>query len=229
MIRAIIRRSFNALGYELKPIPRGKPSPIHLWDELADFNQLYEMTREHTVVSKQRCFMLYQFAHQVRGLPGEVAEIGVYRGGTARLLSKVFEPTNKPMHLFDTFTGLPNPSPDKDTLKAGDFGDTSLASVQDYLRDCPHLSFYPGFFPDTAGPIEKSRFCFAHIDVDLYRSVLDCCDFFYPRLNVNGMLVFDDYGDLSCPGARQAVEEFFADKPEQPCYLPTGQSFVVKL
>lgn len=228
-MKALIQKTYNLLGYQVKPLPRGKPSPIHLWEEDAAFNRLYEQVRGRTVVSKQRCFMLYQFANQVQGLSGDVAEVGVYRGGTARLLARVFDPTGKPLHLFDTFTGLPDPDPGKDTLKAGDFGDTSLESVRAYLQDCPNLCFYPGFFPATAGPVQERSFCFAHIDVDIYQSVMDCCAFYYPRLVTGGILIFDDYGDLSCPGARQAVEEFFSDKPEQPCYLPTGQCLVVRL
>ena len=44
-----------------------------------------------------------------------------------------------------------------------------------------------------------------------------------------GFLVFDDYGFPSCAGARRAVDEFFANKPEVPLCLPTGQCLVVKL
>jgi O-methyltransferase len=66
------------------------------------------------------------------------------------------------------------------------------------------------------------------VDVDIYRSVLDCCRFFYPRLVTGGAIVFDDYGRNSCPGAKAAVDEFFADTPEQPVYVATGQAFVVK-
>jgi len=34
---------------------------------------------------------------------------------------------------------------------------------------------------------------------------------------------------VSCPGARTAVDAFFADKLEHPCYLPTGQCVVTKV
>ncbi len=42
-------------------------------------------------------------------------------------------------------------------------------------------------------------------------------------------MVFDDYGFLSCPGAKEAVDAFFTDKPEQPLYLSTAQAVVFKL
>ena len=43
-----------------------------------------------------------------------------------------------------------------------------------------------------------------------------------------GILLFDDYGDHSCPGAKIAVDQFFDDKSEYPIYLPTGQCVVLK-
>ena len=42
-------------------------------------------------------------------------------------------------------------------------------------------------------------------------------------------MLLDNYGSLSCPGAKTAVDEFFADKPEHVIYLPTAQAFVIKL
>jgi hypothetical protein len=44
-----------------------------------------------------------------------------------------------------------------------------------------------------------------------------------------GVIVCDDYGFASCPGARRAIEEFFADKPEKPLALLTGQAVIHKL
>ena len=72
-----------------------------------------------------------------------------------------------------------------------------------------------------------ASYCFVHVDADIYRSVCDCCAFFYPRLVQGGMMLFDDYGFATCPGVRKAVDEFFADKSHKPLYLPTGQALVI--
>ena len=124
---------------------------------------------------------------------------------------------------------MPETNPDRDLLRKGAFADTSLESVKKFLEDSDNVCFYRGLFPATSGPIVDKRFSFVHIDVDIYKSVLDCCEFFYSRMAVGGIMVFDDYGFLSCPGAKAAVDEFFHGKLEHPCYLPTGQSFVVKV
>jgi O-methyltransferase len=202
--------------------------PLPLWDENTEFRSICERVK-YITLDRLRCFILYQFARQASALPGDVAEVGVYKGGSARILSQTFAPrAQKLVHLFDTFAGMPATDPSVDCHSAGDFADTSLEAVQSDLRDCGNLRFYPGFFPDTAGPIETLKFCLVHVDVDIYPSVRDCCVFFYPRMETNGILLFDDYGFNSCPGARKAVDEFFADKPEKPFYLPTGQCFVLR-
>ena len=46
-------------------------------------------------------------------------------------------------------------------------------------------------------------------------------------MNRGGLMRFDDYGFATCPGARRAIDEFFADKAEPIIDLPTGQAFVV--
>ena len=227
-IRQAKKRLVRA-GFQLQRLPSGPPIVIPFWDEDAAFDTLNRELAGHTLVDKTRCYMLYQCAHQVASLPGDVAEVGVYRGGTARLLSKALAASGKTLHLFDTFAGMPAVREDTDIHRAGDFNDTSLERVRAYLSDCRNVELYQGIFPHTAGPVAQRQFALAHIDVDIYQSVADCCAFFYPRMAHGGIMVFDDYGFISCPGVKPAVDAFLADKPETPIYLPTGQCLVVRL
>lgn len=191
------------------------------------FRQLMKEVRGRTLMDERRCFMLFQFALSASRLQGDVAEVGVYRGGTARLLARAVATARKTVRLFDTFAGMPSTDPQRDRHRTGDFGDAPLEEVRSYLADCPNVSFHPGLFPSTVVPFEETSFCLSHIDVDIYSSVRDCCAFFYPRTVPGGLLVFDDYGFRSCPEAKQAVDEFFASRPERPQWLPTGQAVVV--
>jgi len=202
--------------------------PAPLWDTDARFNAILRQI-PYTLVDPVRCYMLYQCALQAARLGADAAEVGVYRGGTARLIASAMQESRTRVHLFDTFEGMPSTDPSKDEHRAGDFSDTSLASVQKNLAGLDSVSFYPGFFPATAPPVAHLSFALAHIDVDIYRSVLDCCAFFYPRMVPGGIMVFDDYGFDTCPGAKQGVDEFFRATAERPLYLPSGQCVIVKL
>lgn len=230
-IRVLIQTALAKFGYQIKQIqPEGDANSIlQPWYEDDRFKKLLWQIKGRTLVDEVRCYTVYQFAEWAAKLPGDVAEAGVYRGGTARLLSKTLESTDKLLHLFDTFSGMPSTDPNKDIHKEGDFSDTSLESVKKYLHDCKNVRFYQGVFPATSEPVKDMTFSLAHIDVDIYQSVMDCCLFFYPRLQKGGIMLFDDYGFRSCPGAKIAVDEFFSDKPEDTFFLPTGQCFIIRL
>ncbi len=202
--------------------------PIQPWNTITWFDELYSQFHRRTLVAKVDCFMLYQLMEHAASAEGDVAEVGVYKGGTAMLLAHLARMQKKQLHLFDTFKGMPPTDPEKDWHKEGDFSDTTLQSVQQFLQSYSNVQIYAGLFPETAGPIEEARFSFVHVDVDIYASVKSCCDFFYDRITEGGVIVFDDYGKVTCLGAKQAVDEFFMGKREKPFYLPTGQSFLIK-
>jgi O-methyltransferase len=200
------------------------------WLGFGDFKGAYLPVRRHTVVSPDRAYMLYSLLRQAVAVPGDVWECGVYRGGTAMMFAALLSEwnvTGKRLHLFDSFEGMPE-TEEHDWHQGGDFEDTSLEAVSSRIPH-PFVTFHAGFIPGTFAGMEPSKLCFAHIDVDIHRSVVDCTEFVYPRMNPGGFIVYDDYGFISCPGARRAVDEFFRDKPEVPLVMPTGQAIVFKL
>ncbi|MEI9890719.1 MAG: TylF/MycF/NovP-related O-methyltransferase [Caulobacteraceae bacterium] len=194
------------------------------------FQDLYSKISPHTVVSLQRCWTLWQGVSQALNAPGDVAEAGVFQGGTAKLLREALgDRIGRQLYLFDSFEGMKSVSSTKDRHAEGDFADTSVEAVQQVVGIEPFIHFRKGWVPETFQGLEDRKFCFAHIDLDLYDGVLESLKFFYPRMSPGGVIVFDDYGFASCPGARRAVDEFFADKPERLLVLSTGQGLVHKL
>ncbi len=187
---------------------------------------LHEADAE-SAVSLDRKYTLYNFlADTLPRATGEVAECGVYRGGTAIILAELAAQSGRQVHLFDTFGGMPKTNPERDLHKEGDFAGTSLRDVQTYLADSRNVTFHAGLVPQTLRAVDGDRFCFVHIDLDIYDAIKSATEFFYSRLETGGVIVFDDYGWPSCPGARAAVDEFFQDKPETLLTLNTGQCVV---
>lgn len=200
------------------------------WHGLPHLRRLYRQISSHTLISEIAAWTLYSLARQAVHVDGDFLEAGVYQGGTAFMLREIIAESNedKQLHLFDTFAGMPDTRPDRDLHKAGDFNNTSVAAVSKLIGPSERVHFHPGIIPDTFRGLKLDRIAFAHVDVDIHDAVYECCNFIYPRLTTGGMMVFDDYGFPSCPGARAAVDEFFADKPEVPLVLSSGQAVVFR-
>ena len=192
-----------------------------------EFLDLRKQIKDVTLVSKDRCFVIYRFAKSVARLDGVMAEVGVYKGGTARILAKTCP--HKTLYLFDTFSGMPQVKAQIDKHSEGDFADTSLVKVKNFLADCNNVKFFPGFFPASADRDEKARFCLVHIDVDIYQSVKDSLDFFYGWMVQGGVMILDDYEWHACPGVKKAVSDFLRDKPEKPLVTAKSQCAIIKL
>jgi O-methyltransferase len=202
------------------------------WLGLPAFEEHYQAVRQYTMVSRDRCHVLWQTLQQSARMPGSAVECGVFRGGTALLAARTLADlgqSSRPLHLFDTFEGMAANASTQESFRPGDFGRTSEGHVRQLLASHPALHLHAGFIPDTFAGLELGPVAWAHVDLDLYDSIRDAVAYLYPRLVPGGCLVFDDYGFPSCPGARRAVDELFADRPEVPLCLPTGQALVVKL
>ena len=65
-----------------------------------------------------------------------------------------------------------------------------------------------------------SKISFAHIDGDLYQSVMDSLNLVYPLVAAGGYILIDDYLSPRYEGATQAVIDFFNNKTENVVELP---------
>lgn len=182
--------------------------------------------------------MIYQYANFVKNLKGDVAEFGVYKGGTAKMIAEIFKnPSSKTelvmervkkIYLFDTFEGMPTTNDNLDLHKKGDFFDTSLENVSNYLVDYKNLIFKKGFFPETTKGIEDKTFCFVHIDADIYESISNGLNFFYDRMISGGVIIIDDYEGKHCPGVKKAVDEFANNIKTKPIITTKAQCVLIK-
>lgn len=175
------------------------------------------------MVARGAARRIFKMVKSVEKLDGDIAEVGVFMGGTAKIICSA---TNKTVRLFDTFSGLPELSnKDSDMFHAEDYS-ASFDSVSEYLKAFPNLSFHIGLFPETTGGLINNKFAFVHLDVDLYKSTLDCLEFFYPRMVKGGFILSHDYPESA--GVKKAFDEFFLNKPERIYQLTYEQCSVIK-
>lgn len=216
-------------GKALVPSYRFKWPQLDWWRN-EEFTRFLDRFEERSLPNVDRKWMVYQLLRLSSELPGDTAECGVYRGATSYLIccaNLAARPGPKTHHLFDSFEGLSLPGPadgahwSKGDLRCG------LEEVRRSLSNFNEVRFHPGWIPSSFVDVDDRKFSFVHIDVDLHEPTRDSLAFFYPRMTPGGIIVCDDYGISTCPGATRAVDEFLQDQPEEMLSLPDGGGFLI--
>jgi O-methyltransferase len=151
------------------------------------------------------------------GVPGDVIETGVWRGGAAifmRAALAAYGDTNRKVWVADSFAGLPPPDPNN-PVDEGDLHHTqselivSLEEVRENFRRYELLDdrvqFLKGWFRDTLPRAPIDRLAVIRLDGDMYGSTMDALSALYERLSPGGFVIVDDY---ALAGAREAVTDF---------------------
>jgi hypothetical protein len=203
---------------------------VHFVDQLRQ-NWLRHVQRvaESTSLKLQdyESCMICMAVHGTSKLGGAIAEVGVFRGGSAKLICEL--KGDRPLHLFDTFEGLPELGQfdTSQEFRQGQFKDTSYDHVCKLMTPYPNVSIHRGYFPDTAGPVQNERFSLVHLDVDLHDTTKAALEFFYPRMVPGGIVISHDY--VNADGVRKAFDDFFASKPEPLLVVSDTQCMVTKV
>lgn len=226
MIKNIIKKIFNRFGYTI--IRKGVRMDFVAWAKDSEFESASSKVESFSLLGRDRLFMLWQFARQAKLIGGAMAQVGVFRGGSARLIAYAKGNSSDKFYLFDTFKGMPKVDKDVDLHKEGDFQGTSLEGVKKVFSDASNVVFCPGVFPQTSDVARSDAFSFVYIDVDIYKSVADSLAFFYPRMKKGAFMVFDDYMGKHTPGVKKALDEFLYDKTETPIITTVGQCLIIK-
>lgn len=175
------------------------------WDRWR-FEGALNLSRGRTLISDDRLYRIAQLVRDVENVEGDMAEAGVFRGGSAKVITTINP--NKTLHLFDTFAGIPEDDAIAGGHRKGDFA-ASYHDVKDALAG-DNVILYPGVFPDTAVGFER-KFAFVHLDLDTYQSTFAALEYFWHRLSPGGVIVLDDYGWVHCPGVARALSEVCRD------------------
>ncbi|MBU2576881.1 MAG: class I SAM-dependent methyltransferase [Nanoarchaeota archaeon] len=189
------------------------------------FEEILDSVSESCNMDSEEKFTLYSSVKAISKLGGDIAEVGVYKGGSAKILCEIMG--DKVLHLFDTFEGLPE-TEKGDLVIKGWLNDTSMEGVRDYLREYDNVFLYKGIFPETSFPVKDKKFCLVHLDTDIYSGTLESLKFFWPRMIRGGRIICHDYNNVDCPGVKKAFEEFFVGREDLIIDIADTQGMVIK-
>jgi O-methyltransferase len=166
---------------------------------------------------------------------GAFVETGVWRGGVALAAKMIFEnyKSKKEVYLFDTFQGMTRSPTEIDVknrarqmwkknpvkrfnenLKKNQ-SDWAFASIEDVRSnfinakvDLKGVNFIKGDVVETLKLNENipNNICVLRLDTNFYESTKMEIETLYPRLELGGSLLLDDYG--SWEGSKKATDDY---------------------
>lgn len=235
-----VQQAFRRIGIDVR---RVRPDDARFPDEDLrypfDFDgwvcAIAEQVKPFTMTGPLRVNALCKAVEYVtnRELPGAIVECGVWRGGSMMAAALTLirgSDSLRDLYLFDTFEGMPAPTADDVDI----FGRTAaeileedparqslvaavagLEEVQKNMAATGYPSnlvhFVPGLVENTIPAQAPDRIALLRLDTDWYSSTRHELEHLVPRLVPGGVLIIDDYGYWG--GCRQAVDEFFAQRP----------------
>jgi predicted O-methyltransferase YrrM len=197
-----------------------------LWVQDQAFRARFERIGGTWYRNLDRVYFLGQLAALSCRAPGDTVECGAYLGLSSVEICRATQPGRR-HHVFDSFAGLSEP----DDVDGPYWRKGSMSSSEAVFRDnlAEHdVVTYAGWIPERFSDLETDTLCFVHVDVDLYQPTLDSLQVLYGLVSPGGVIVCDDYGFDTCPGASRAVDEFAATIPETVLSAPTGQGVIFK-
>ena len=149
---------------------------------------------------------------QTENIEGSMAEAGVYRGQTSKIIRRLAP--DRSYYLFDTFEGFPEQDlePNQSDTR---FNGTSVECVMKNIGTSDNIFIRKGYVPETFNGLENEKFSFVLLDLDLYEPTMASLEFFYPRMTSGGYLMVHDYNNSESKWAcKRSLDKFMEDKPE---------------
>jgi predicted O-methyltransferase YrrM len=235
MLKKAIKQAFHQAGFKIERRDRLEESIP------GDYNRSPFLPRIYRG-SLYRVLYFLDYLQKLRAIEGDIVECGVSVGYGALLflLLSDYVGVKRVYYGFDSFEGFPDPvAKDESTPIAGsDFYASPPETVLRVLRDGQipestirdRVRLTKGFFNETL-PSYTGKIALLHLDCDMYESYKVSLETLYDKVVTGGIIAFDEYDDLRWPGARKAIDEFFADKPEKivPHEKSTRKNHAVKL
>jgi predicted O-methyltransferase YrrM len=191
---------------------------------------VWETVNPFTFLSRERIRNNIQSINEVieKNIPGDILEIGVYKGGSvmSMLMALNNNGEKRHVHLYDTFEGMTAATEHDVVAHDGIHYDDAVKQMPEYAciaslnfvkRNVSKIRYSPDYIHYHVGDIMKTTefptsIAMLRLDTDFYDSTKFELDNFYPLVSSGGIVIIDDYGHWK--GAKKATDEFLADKPK---------------
>lgn len=151
-----------------------------------------------------------------KGVVGDIVEFGCYAGTTSLFIRRYLDQFDKQrqFHVYDSFAGLPQKSPEDLSSLGEDFKISSLkVSKKEFITNFKKANLklpiiHKSWFSDLSPDDLPETIAFAFLDGDFYLSIQDSLKLVWPKLSAGARVVIHDYGSDKLPGVKKAVDQW---------------------
>jgi hypothetical protein len=182
------------------------------------------LIQPYTMVDTPRLEAVLRALDKTAEIPGAFVECGVWRGGVCMLAAlRMLETGNlRDIYLFDTFSGMPLPTPEDGSHAVATWApDWCKGELDDVRANMASTGYPQEKIHYVVGKVEETlpfqsihKIAILRLDTDWYSSTKAELTHLYPRLQSGGSILIDDYWHWE--GCRNAVNEYFLDDPLAP-------------
>ena len=160
-----------------------------------------------------------------------LVECGVCDGLTMFYAFNSTQKFNCHYYLYDSWDAMREQDLiGKEKGQAGNYSYLNIETTKENLSSLGNqATFNKGYIPEVFKNLENpDNLSWLHIDTNSSKATLESLNFFYEKIENNGVILFDDYAHINYEDTRKVIDNFLYNKEGNFLHFPTGQAFFIK-
>jgi hypothetical protein len=161
-----------------------------------------------------------------------IVECGVCDGLTVFFVINIYKKSSKfNAYLYDSWDSMRKKDVVKEKKNLGLYSYLDINNTKKNLIEFKdNTIFNHGYIPEIFKSTSKhpKDISLLHIDLNATKPTIDSLNFFFKKLEVNGIIIFDDYAWDGYEHTRKVIDNFLLNKKGDFLHMPTGQAIFIK-
>lgn len=160
--------------------------------------------------------------HRAKTVKGDFIELGVWWGVLSKCVCEYHEidSLERNFYLVDSWGKMPG--------SHKGYEEDIFEDVLNRFSCYRNVKLVRGVIPEVLNKILTTQVAYLGIDMNNSAAELMALEYFYEKMVPGGVIYIDDYG-WNHPDLRDAIDNFFVNKPEKLLHFPSGNSIVIKI
>ena len=160
--------------------------------------------------------------HRAKTVKGDFIELGVWWGVLSKCVCEYhnIDSLKRDFYLVDSWGEMHG--------SHEGYKEDIYENVVNRFSSYHSVKLVRGVVPEVLNKILTTQVAYLGLDMNNSAAELMALEYFYDKIVPGGVIYIDDYG-WNHPDLRDAIDNFFINKPEELLHFPSGNSIVIKI